>query len=93
MDAADVVDHEELQEVGDVEKGQVEADGHFEDLHNYRHTKVGNGAKQDPADSTRRTDKGEELTIHNDEAINIRFYLVEYTELIEEFLDPRALEF
>ena len=44
MDDADVVDHEELQQVRDVKQGQVEGDGDLHNLYQGHHSQVGDGA-------------------------------------------------
>ena len=79
VDAADIVDHEKLQHMGDVEQDQVEADEHLTYLHNGHYTQVGDGTKQYPAESTRQEDNSEEFTSDDYEAVYIWFYLVKKT--------------
>ena len=75
-DGADVVDHEELHQVGDVEKGQDEGDGHLYNPNQGSHPQVRDGAKQNPPESTREGDTGKKLAGSDDQAVNVRFYLV-----------------
>ena len=80
MDDVDVIDHEELQEVGDVEEGQVEGDLHLQYLHQESHPHVGDGTNEDPPENTEESDTGEKLTDPDDHAVNIRFYLINKEE-------------
>ena len=75
-DGADVIDHEDLHQVGDVEEGQDEGDGHLHDPHQGSHPQVGDGAKQDPPENTREGDTGKKLAHSDDQTVNVRFYLV-----------------
>ena len=76
MDDTDVMDHEELQDVGDVEEGQVEGDEHLQYLHQESHPKVGDWAQKDPPENTKKKNTGEKLAGLDADIVNIRFYLI-----------------
>ena len=80
MDDVDVIDHEELQEVGDVKEGQVEGYLHLQYLHQESHAQVGDGANEVPPESTEESYTGEKLTDSDDHAVNIRFDLINNEE-------------
>ena len=76
MDDADVIDHDDLQEVGDVKEDQAEGDEHLPYLHQESQLQVGDRANEDPPENPEESDTGEKLTGSDDDAVNIRFYLI-----------------
>ena len=76
MDDADVIDHDDLQEVGDVKEDQDEGDEHLPYLHQESQLQVGDGANEDSPENPEESDTGEKLTGPDDDAVDIRFYLI-----------------
>ena len=89
MDDADVMDHEDLQKVGDVKEDQVDADEHLPYFHQESQHQVGDGANDDPPESTEDSDTGQKLTDPDDDAVNIRFNLLKQGWIILEIIRIR----
>ena len=75
VDDADVVDHDELQQAGDVEQPNIEGEAKLEYLHEDHHHQIGERTKNNPEDDAGEGNENKELADNKEHIVNIRFYL------------------